>query len=673
LEQKIQRQLENRIYKLKNEIIKVFQKWQTNIMTSFWGSDFDGLIIKSSSGIPQELEDKLIAMVPVEELNEVIRESFNQGIKIETINHSVKFDDGLIDWTLYDKRTSKFLDNYTFKASQKTLDRINGGNILGLIKDQNEKGGDINDMIHSIHKSFQEFSDYEAERIARTETLRARNFARFMSLKEDFNVDKKTWQTHIDGRQRKSHEKLHLETVPIDEPFPNGLMFPGDPSGIPSEVINCRCSLLSGQSPDKIKRKTDDEDYEIEDPMESIKEDLPQHYIDYSLKYMERLARKLEKEMIDNEEINNLLNQNMSIMAKQAEETMREMEVDLSGNVFVLDTRNSYENIVFGNIKNVNRELSLVSEITPEIILAESKNITIPEYFKIPEEGYKYYPLVSQKEILREVSRLPQGPKRYRIKQTGFKIPNKTIIVDDVIYTAYDSEIEDIIYSATEIFVKQEQEHLPGLTVQDVIDTFFDGDNRFEFDIVTPEEKRQFLKQYCYKNKMLAGSVNFEIDLKDIENTFGGVEEILNLPNDDFREIFFKSFSPKFDLDVSVEDSFSNKTIKKISNMIDWVEGYIFGSVLTAPIIIHYVKEESYYDLINNIIYLNDESDEEDILRYIGFYIQNTNSGIFKELSQSDFMARILPKLLSGKSIKELYKNDKESFEKIFSIVRGSF
>lgn len=53
----------------------------------------------------------------------------------------------------------------------------------------------------------------------------------------------KRWVTVQDERVRDSHAELHGMVVPVDEEFPNGLMFPGDPSGPPEEVYNCRCSL----------------------------------------------------------------------------------------------------------------------------------------------------------------------------------------------------------------------------------------------------------------------------------------------------------------------------------------------------------------------------------------------------------------------------------------------
>lgn len=53
----------------------------------------------------------------------------------------------------------------------------------------------------------------------------------------------KRWITMADERVRDSHAELHGMVVPVEEEFPNGLMFPGDPSGPPEEVYNCRCSL----------------------------------------------------------------------------------------------------------------------------------------------------------------------------------------------------------------------------------------------------------------------------------------------------------------------------------------------------------------------------------------------------------------------------------------------
>lgn len=54
----------------------------------------------------------------------------------------------------------------------------------------------------------------------------------------------KQWDASLDARTRDSHARVDGEIRELDEPFSNGLMFPGDPSGGASEVVNCRCALL---------------------------------------------------------------------------------------------------------------------------------------------------------------------------------------------------------------------------------------------------------------------------------------------------------------------------------------------------------------------------------------------------------------------------------------------
>lgn len=62
----------------------------------------------------------------------------------------------------------------------------------------------------------------------------------------------KQWDTTMDNKERLEHRKANDQTQPLNQPFIVGeepLLFPGDPTGRPSNVINCRCEL-------KILRKT---------------------------------------------------------------------------------------------------------------------------------------------------------------------------------------------------------------------------------------------------------------------------------------------------------------------------------------------------------------------------------------------------------------------------------
>ncbi|MGE4334589.1 MAG: phage portal protein [Pigmentiphaga sp.] len=54
----------------------------------------------------------------------------------------------------------------------------------------------------------------------------------------------KTWLTSRDNRVRDSHEQMDGESRLMNEPYSNGLMFPGDPDGPARETVQCRCTEI---------------------------------------------------------------------------------------------------------------------------------------------------------------------------------------------------------------------------------------------------------------------------------------------------------------------------------------------------------------------------------------------------------------------------------------------
>lgn len=92
-----------------------------------------------------------------------------------------------------------------------------------------------------------------ARTIAQTETTRARNAGTMAAGTEQARVTgrilTKTWRAHHDERTRTSHWDASGQTQPFYAPFLVGgeyLMFPGDPTGSPETVINCRCDMKIG-------------------------------------------------------------------------------------------------------------------------------------------------------------------------------------------------------------------------------------------------------------------------------------------------------------------------------------------------------------------------------------------------------------------------------------------
>ena len=103
-----------------------------------------------------------------------------------------------------------------------------------------------------------------AVRNARTMMTASHNMGKLDVGREaqEMGIDvRKKWLATFDNRTRDSHALLHGEIVDIDEEFSNGLMFPADPDGDPSEVYNCRCTFryTHEQKQDGMSREEFDE------------------------------------------------------------------------------------------------------------------------------------------------------------------------------------------------------------------------------------------------------------------------------------------------------------------------------------------------------------------------------------------------------------------------------
>lgn len=87
-----------------------------------------------------------------------------------------------------------------------------------------------------------------AIRNARTMVTGAENKGRqdsYAMATADGIILAKEWISTNDSRTRHSHAALDGSIVDQDKKFDNGLMYPGDPSGRPEEVWNCRCTVAA--------------------------------------------------------------------------------------------------------------------------------------------------------------------------------------------------------------------------------------------------------------------------------------------------------------------------------------------------------------------------------------------------------------------------------------------
>lgn len=116
------------------------------------------------------------------------------------------------------------------------MKKINAETLQGILQ------GESMDKIAKRLLNVQEMNKTQAIRSARTIVTGAENKGRqdsYARAEADGIILERTWLATNDSRTRHSHAVLDGETKPIDTPFSNGLMYPGDPDGSPEEVYNC--------------------------------------------------------------------------------------------------------------------------------------------------------------------------------------------------------------------------------------------------------------------------------------------------------------------------------------------------------------------------------------------------------------------------------------------------
>lgn len=138
-----------------------------------------------------------------------------------------------------------------------------------------------------------------AMRIARTEGHRIQNKAQWNTLNHARNKGAdivKQWDSTLDKRTRKTHQRLDGQIRELDEPFEvNGkkAMMPGG-FGIPSEDIHCRCCMLQ-----RARWALDDEELQtLKNRAAYYGLDKTKDFEDYKSKY--KVAVEKEKQQQDN-------------------------------------------------------------------------------------------------------------------------------------------------------------------------------------------------------------------------------------------------------------------------------------------------------------------------------------------------------------------------------------
>lgn len=140
-------------------------------------------------------------------------------------------------------KLERIIESGSFKASESTLNHLHG-TVLPRIREGIIQGNALNKTSKILKKEFRGMSRGGLMHIARTETQSVYNQSKMETMRNSEVIQYKKWVSSCLDNMRESHAELDGEIVPVDEPFSNGLMYPGDESGEPEGVINCACTMV---------------------------------------------------------------------------------------------------------------------------------------------------------------------------------------------------------------------------------------------------------------------------------------------------------------------------------------------------------------------------------------------------------------------------------------------
>jgi HK97 family phage portal protein len=191
--------------------------------------------------IPNILE-QLRAERLIDELQPVMQaqaESWAQD-QLDGLGVSDKFD-------ILNPLIPKYLDELSTEDIKGLVNGTTRDRLRDTLTEGVRAGESISDLMDRVEDVFTEADEVRAETIARTETLKASNWATHEAQKASGVVDKRAWVATRDGRTRPTHAELDGTEVGIDEPFEvdgEEAMYPGG-FGDPAEDINCRCTTVA--------------------------------------------------------------------------------------------------------------------------------------------------------------------------------------------------------------------------------------------------------------------------------------------------------------------------------------------------------------------------------------------------------------------------------------------
>jgi HK97 family phage portal protein len=193
-------------------------------------------LIDDSVRLDLEVQIGKEAFLPI--VTTLLEEAGSDAMELVGSSYPFNMSTEVVSWV--DQKTEIFLN----QINNTTLNKLKAEFAASLEANEGRLA-----LIERVMTVYENISAGRANTIARTEVHGLTQFGTFQGYKQA-NLDIKIWVSVLDKNTRGNdpedeadHISMDGEEVPIDMPFSNGLMYPGENGAAAAEVINCRCVI----------------------------------------------------------------------------------------------------------------------------------------------------------------------------------------------------------------------------------------------------------------------------------------------------------------------------------------------------------------------------------------------------------------------------------------------
>lgn len=186
-----------------------------------------------------EIEAKIAKASFMPKLIEMLAEAGGEAMVLAGSEYSFNLTSTITSWM--DKRAETAAASINKTTHKQLTKQFEESLAQGETRDQ------LIDRVRTVYDN--NISIGRAATIARTEVHNANQYGTIEGYRQG-NMPIKIWVSVVDADTRgadihdeANHIEMDGEERPLDMPFSNGLMYPGDPRGGAAEVINCRCQI----------------------------------------------------------------------------------------------------------------------------------------------------------------------------------------------------------------------------------------------------------------------------------------------------------------------------------------------------------------------------------------------------------------------------------------------